>query len=511
LSPKKTKKASFRPRLESLERRDLMTGLTAVLSSGVLTVSGTSTGTYQINETTSAISVTGVTGSFAVSSVKSIVVNLDSGNDLVELNSASVKGQVALTVPLTINSGAGNDTVLLANATDVYFSGTGNALAVTATGTATLNGAALTWADQNIHTAAIRSLVKTDAAAGALTRTEMIALMTKVESAGAVTATEFSDLTAIANDAALYGTNTYVQVLTDDIVLGNAANATYLGTTLGNLASGSSATTLTDLTDKWFLGTDLPVATTGLGTTYTYAAASGTLFGASGPLYTDVCQGELGDCYFLSGLAATAKSTPSVITSMFIVNGDGTYTVRFYTTAGKADYVTVNNQLPVDQYGDFVMDGLGYSASSTANVLWVALAEKAFVEWHQTGKELAGGTPGGPNNYDSINVGLMGVAMTEITDRTNQSGNSFTPSSAFTNFVADYNAGSLFEFNSMTTPPLSTVVGNHAYAVVGYNATTQSITLFNPWGATSGTTTPELITLSWAQVQANFLSWDRVI
>jgi hypothetical protein len=51
---------------------------------------------------------------------------------------------------------------------------------------------------------------------------------------------------------------------------------------------------------------------------------------------------------------------------------------------------------------------------------------------------------------------------------------------------------------------LNTVVGGHAYAVVGYNANTQTITLFNPWGAEYG-----LLTLTWAQIQGSFSYFDR--
>ncbi len=99
------------------------------------------------------------------------------------------------------------------------------------------------------------------------------------------------------------------------------------------------------------------------------------MFGSAGPQYTDVYQGGLGDCYYLSSLANVAKATPAAITSMFIVNGDGTYTVRLYAN-GKADYVTVNTQLPVDSSGRFVFASMGDLASNKSNVLWVALAEK---------------------------------------------------------------------------------------------------------------------------------------
>ena len=194
---------------------------------------------------------------------------------------------------------------------------------------------------------------------------------------------EMSDLQAIVNDTALFGGANYVQVLSSDVVLGNTANAHYQGAALGNLAVGSSATQLTDLVDKWFLGTDHPTGTDDFGNTYSYSQVSGVLFGANGPSYTDVRQGEIGDCYFLASLAEIAMQNPTAITSMFIVNGDGTYTVRFFN-GSQAQYVTVDQQLPTTS-GTLIFDGLGASAASASNVLWVALAEKAYVEINECG------------------------------------------------------------------------------------------------------------------------------
>ena len=56
----------------------------------------------------------------------------------------------------------------------------------------------------------------------------------------------------------------------------------------------------------------------------------------------------------------------------------------------------------------------------------------------------------------------------------------------------------------LATPASSSVVGSHAYAVVGYNAQNQTVTLFNPWGIQYG-----LLTMSWSQIQANFQYFDR--
>ncbi len=500
-----------RLRLEWLENRDMMTtGLAAMLgAAGQLNISAKGGSSIMVREVNNQISVDGVAGTIAASSVKSITINCDGGADTILLNSASVKGQQALAVPITIKSGAGIDDVRLASGADVYIGGVGNTLSVTAKGAATLNGKNLTWFDTNIHDSAIRTLADADFASGSvLTRNEMLGLFNAVAKEGAVSQTSFNDLKAIVSNSGLFGTLTYVQVLSKDVVLGNAANATYLGGKLGNLAVGSSALQLTELEDKWFLGTDLPTGTSDWGPTYGYAQANGSLF-VNGATYSDIYQGGLGDCYFLSALAEVAKDSPATISSMFISNGDNTYTVRFYAN-GKADYVTVNTQLPVDQYGRFVFADMGAMAKSAGNELWVALAEKAFVQWHQTGLEGEGSSNTSANQYTAISGGWMGTALSEITGKAASMFNSVSSSNSFSNFVQAFNAGDLMEFGSVSSPTLSTVVGNHAYALVGYNATNQTVTLFNPWGINNGSSMPGLVTLTWAQVQANFAYYDLV-
>src|SRR3990172_2095223 len=143
-----------------------------------------------------------------------------------------------------------------------------------------------------------------------------------------------TDLKSIVNTTTLFGTFDYVWKLSSYVVNGNAANANYQGQTLGNLSAGSTATQLGNLVNKWFLGLDRPAASGA------YRQIAGTLF-VGGAAYTDVKQGSVGDCYLMASLAEVALRNPSTITSMFIVNGDGTYTVRFYN-AGQANYVTVD-------------------------------------------------------------------------------------------------------------------------------------------------------------------------
>ncbi len=215
-----------------------------------------------------------------------------------------------------------------------------------------------TWFDTHVQTAAIRTLADTEYQDGVLSRNDMISIFNVVEQAGVVTAQEMADLQAIVNDTSLFGGFDYVQVLSSEVVLGNTANAHYQGATLGNLAVGSGATQLTELVDKWFLGSDHPTGTDDFGNTYSYSQVSGVLFGANGPSYTDVRQGEVGDCYFLAALGEIALQNPTAITNMFIVNGDGTYTVRFFN-GSQAQYVTVDQQLPTTSSGTLIFDGMG--------------------------------------------------------------------------------------------------------------------------------------------------------
>ena len=357
--------------LETLEdRRVMATGITASLSGGVLNITGTVgndlISLYQVKD---QISVGGLTSVYAAKDVQSIVINGKSGDDFI-----SLAGMGTIAKSVTILENGGNDTVRDAAGNDLFFSGGPHTVSVDAKGVK-LDGAAPTWFDRNIHDAALRQLLKTDFADQTLDRKEMLGVFQQVEKAGVVSSVVLGDLKAVVNNASLFGSNNYVDVLASDVVLGNAANQFYAGASLGNLQAGDSAAKLDKLVGKWFLGADHPAATIN-GMTFQYTAAAGSLFGASGPQYSDVHQGYVGDCYFVATLGEIALRNPGAIRNMFIVNGDGTYTVRFFNN-GKADFVTVDSQLP-SYYGSFVFANMGQNIKSTSNVLWVALAEKAY-------------------------------------------------------------------------------------------------------------------------------------
>ena len=170
----------------------------------------------------------------------------------------------------------------------------------------------------------------------------MLQIFDQVESGGTVSSTEFGDLKdLVAGGSFAPGMPEYVRNLTKKVVNGDPANAHYLCNTLGNLTANATGADLEKLVNKWFLGIDRPVTSSG-----TYREVNGSLF-QNGIDFHDIEQGGVGDCYYVASLAETTVlgTTPYTIQTMFTDNGDNTFTVRFYKN-GVADYVTVDRQTP---------------------------------------------------------------------------------------------------------------------------------------------------------------------
>jgi hypothetical protein len=352
----------------------------------------------------------------------------------------------------------------------------------------------------------LMQLVQSLDADGSLGRNDMMQILTAAGAGGTVSAAYFSDLQTIIANAAQYNMPDYVRVLASDVVNGNAANATFQGASLGNLAAGSSATQLNQLISKWFYGADHPTLTS---STYVYTTAAGSLFPKT-PSHNDEFQGELGDCYFISALGMIADQNPQAIENMFVDNGDGTFTVRFYTGAygcytntdgsvsdgfqnnsGTADYVTVDRSLVTYAGSNGVMAyaDYGLSASSSTNSLWIPLAEKAYAEWNQTGHEGRDGS----NAYASIQGGWMATVDAQVLGY-NASDYSVADSTkqAMVSALASHKSVTI----ATDGQDADGLYGDHAYGVIGYNSSTDTFTLYNPWGC------DQPGPLSWAQLEA---------
>jgi hypothetical protein len=377
----------------------------------------------------------------------------------------------------------------------------GSATVAASSGTVT-GSAVVTVMGLTLNDPRISNLVQTFAASGIINRDDMIQLLQLAANEyPAVTQTEISDLQAILAHPTFFDMPDSVRVLASDVVNGNLANAHYQGQPLGNLAAGSSSAQMNDLIDKWFYGTDHPAAVSGTAAiNLTYVPFAGSLFNGT-PSYTDMHQGDVGDCYFISALGTLANTHTNVIQNMFQDNGDGTWTVRFYTNQGVADYVTVDRYLPASNSGNGTYcpwyARVGGGSTDSTNVLWIALAEKAYAQWNETGNEAEWTVPGytqmrdGTNSYDDGNPGNGGIAggfpgtvFEQVTGETSiiQYGAINVTEQQLINALAAHDAVTASTISSQAGSDVVGLYEDHAYMVQGYNAATDTFQLYNPWG-----------------------------
>lgn len=352
------------------------------------------------------------------------------------------------------------------------------------------------WFDRNIQDAGIREAARWRFADNILDRNDAIAILREAKDNSIVDGSELTDLGTLVSNASFLGMPEYVRVLFHKVVKDDPANQIYQGNTLGNLYAGSSDIQIENLISKWFLGSDRPT------TPYTYQYASGSLFQNS-ISYQDVKQGNLNDCFYLAGLAAVALRLSSTIESMFIDNGDNTFTVRFYKN-GIADYLTVDRYLPTNQQGYLVYANKGRDRNDSSNELWVALAEKAYAQLNQSGWIYQDNT----NSYSGIDSGgYVSDALTHITELNT----SLAQLLNFNSIVNAFDSGQMIGLSTKSNVIDYNIIANHAYVLLDYNSSTQTFTLFNPWGIDNGSSKPGIIELAWSQIEANFSYWDATI
>ncbi len=346
------------------------------------------------------------------------------------------------------------------------------------------------WFDQNLGDESIRTLSRSLFADNTLDRNDTIAILNSAKDNGVVDTTEINDLRSIIDNANYLGIQDYVRVLADKVVNGNIANKS------GNLQVGSSDAQLDQLINKWFLGGDRPE------TSHTYQYAAGSLF-QDGISHDDIRQGYINNCFFLAGLGATLVQSPEIIQNMFIDNGDGTFTVRFYNQ-GVADYVTVDRYLPTNNIGNLVYANAGDYHGNANNELWVALAEKAYAQLNESGQINQDGT----NSYNGIgNAGYLSDAFAHITGEKSALGRILN----FEKVVDAFESGEVVGFGSKSSGIASNIVTSHAYALVDYDAETETFTLLNPWATDNNAVKSRTLELSWEEISSNFSYWDSTI
>ncbi|MBM9518911.1 Ig-like domain-containing protein, partial [Desulforhopalus vacuolatus] len=320
-----------------------------------------------------------------------------------------------------------------------------------------------------------------------------------------ITAFEFSDLQTFYDNSISLFSNDYVRYITDAVINGNPANATWWGgtssssstITIGNLSTGSSEYVGESLINEWFEGLDLPMPLDEDGNTYSYGTVTGDLF-VDGVAASDVNQGYLGDCYFVASMGAIAESQPQYIDQAFTENYNGTYGVRFFYE-GEPIYTTVNASIPIydsayNYSSDFVF--CGNNSGELSGESWASLMEKAYVQanaqynLHLPSDDMS-------NDYSVISSGsayvISQITNLEYQDYVSGPGhysNVFTGSdydtSTFKGVLIDaLDAGAIVFLDSnvdTSRDGKDELVSNHAFMVLGYNSTQDTFTIRNPWG-----------------------------
>jgi hypothetical protein len=162
----------------------------------------------------------------------------------------------------------------------------------------------------------------------------------------------------------------------------------------------------------------------------------------------------------------------------------------------------VDNELPAWN-GNLFIYANGFQPESGAetfsnpsNVLWVPLLEKAYAQF------CAFGAPERPpyNSYASLYGGLAQTALPAITGAQESSTYPFYDASDLETAIA---SGTLLTLATNSDEATLKIVGNHDYAVLGYDASNQTFELLNPWGWDYGDGYG-IINLTWGEITEDF-------
>eukprot|EP00941_MAST-03F_sp_MAST-3F-sp1_P000681 g681.t1 len=207
------------------------------------------------------------------------------------------------------------------------------------------------------------------------------------------------------------------------------------------------------------------------------------------PCPSDIDQGELGDCWFLSAISVLA-GYPELIKRLLITTSfseQGVYAVRL-CYGGQWRVLMLDDWLPCSETGRPV-----FAAPAADGALWVALLEKAFAKLHGSFAAIVSGTAA-----EALAV-LTGLPTKEIKDihrrePKRKGDKTFTDDQLFAAIAGWHGQGYILcascghtdvpesEFDRMGLNHA------HAYAIlnikaVGHGSSNQLIQLRNPWGS----------------------------
>jgi hypothetical protein len=224
---------------------------------------------------------------------------------------------------------------------------------------------------------------------------------------------------------------------------------------------------------------------------------------------SDIKQGRLGDCYFMSSLGAIARTNPELLRKMIHANDDGTYTVTFHQPRlpwepGSGEFkpvsITVTAELPLID-GKPAFAGADDATRAGEQELWVGLVEKAYASF-RGGYGIAGQGGYGGNAMETI-TGVPSRSQPADTLAFEDLARRFRAGEAVTaSTLIDVKLGDL-DFPDRSDEELAlndgTLAAAHVYFVTGLDEAKRTVTLQNPWGKDRPP-----VTLSYADFQRLF-------
>jgi hypothetical protein len=214
----------------------------------------------------------------------------------------------------------------------------------------------------------------------------------------------------------------------------------------------------------------------------------------TGPVQTDVNQGQTADCYYLSDLLSLSQQQPDKLREMAVDLGDGTYAVEFQRN-GVQTYVRVDGELPGSG------GGLDMARPGPTGDLWAPIMEKAYSYFRSAA-----------NSYNSLNYGWTGTAFSDLgLINTSIGTTGQTADQLYNQFSTALAAGKAITLSTNTT-----IVGNapliasHAYSLYAVTHDSSGNVVFelrNPWGydgaGNDSNPSDGIVSLTLAQLQAN--------
>ncbi|KAK9274194.1 hypothetical protein L1049_019008 [Liquidambar formosana] len=196
--------------------------------------------------------------------------------------------------------------------------------------------------------------------------------------------------------------------------------------------------------------------------------------GAANP--SDVCQGRLGDCWFLSAVAVlteVSRISEVIITPDY--SEEGIYTVRF-CIQGEWVPVVVDDWIPCESLGK-----PAFATSRKGNELWVSILEKAYAKLHGSYEALEGGLV-----QDAL-VDLTGGAGEEIDMRSAQAQIDLASGRLWSQLLRFKQEGFLLGAGSPSGSDVhvssSGIVQGHAYSILQVREVDghKLVQIRNPW------------------------------